>query len=178
MEQKSLLFIFSSAAPQRTAYSKVPSQMAAHLRTGSPLYAGEIAGFEPRAAFWQSGVATSEPPLLPKVSYIYIYTFLITSNILLARIGWTCCLRILLSGTDMNQWINQFFHSLIITQSLPHLNLVENGTGMRDFLYTRYFSYLRSPPPPPPLCRLARPLGGGSNTVLLGILCMNLCVLS
>jgi hypothetical protein len=34
----SLLFIFSSAAPQRTAYSEVPSQMAAHLKTGSPLY--------------------------------------------------------------------------------------------------------------------------------------------
>ncbi len=32
MEQKSLLFIFSSAAPQRTADSEVPSQMAAHLR--------------------------------------------------------------------------------------------------------------------------------------------------
>jgi hypothetical protein len=31
---------FSSAAPQRTAYSKVPSQMAAHLRTGSPQKAG------------------------------------------------------------------------------------------------------------------------------------------
>jgi hypothetical protein len=37
VEQKSLLFIFSSAAPQRTAYREVPSQMAAHLRIGSPL---------------------------------------------------------------------------------------------------------------------------------------------
>ncbi len=37
VEHKSLLYIFSSAAPQRTAFSKVPSQMAAHLRTGSPL---------------------------------------------------------------------------------------------------------------------------------------------
>jgi hypothetical protein len=27
MEQKSLLYIFSSAAPQRTAYSKVPFQI-------------------------------------------------------------------------------------------------------------------------------------------------------
>jgi hypothetical protein len=34
VEQKSLLFIFSSAAPQRTANREVPSQMAAHLRTG------------------------------------------------------------------------------------------------------------------------------------------------
>ncbi len=32
-----VLYKYSSAAPQRTAYSKVPSQMAAHLRTGSPL---------------------------------------------------------------------------------------------------------------------------------------------
>jgi hypothetical protein len=32
-----VFFIFSSAAPQRKAYREVPSQMAAHLRTGSPL---------------------------------------------------------------------------------------------------------------------------------------------
>jgi hypothetical protein len=31
------LFLFSSAAPQRTAYSEVPSQMVYHLRTGNPL---------------------------------------------------------------------------------------------------------------------------------------------
>jgi hypothetical protein len=31
------LFLFSSAALQRTAYSGVPSKMAAHLRIGSPL---------------------------------------------------------------------------------------------------------------------------------------------
>jgi hypothetical protein len=31
--KKSLLFIFSSAAPQRTAYSEVPSQMAARVAT-------------------------------------------------------------------------------------------------------------------------------------------------
>ncbi len=37
VKQKSLLFIFSSTAPQRTAYREVPSQMAAHPRTGSPL---------------------------------------------------------------------------------------------------------------------------------------------
>jgi hypothetical protein len=37
VELKSLLFIFSSAAPQRTAYREVPSQKAAHLMTGSPL---------------------------------------------------------------------------------------------------------------------------------------------
>jgi hypothetical protein len=34
VEEKSLLFIFSSAATQRTAYSKVPSQMAVHHRLG------------------------------------------------------------------------------------------------------------------------------------------------
>jgi hypothetical protein len=32
-----LLYLFSSAAPQRTAYSGVSSQMAAHPRIGSPL---------------------------------------------------------------------------------------------------------------------------------------------
>jgi hypothetical protein len=59
-----IVFIFSSATPQRTAYREVSSQMAAHLRTGSLLYAGEIAGFEPRTAVSQSGVANNEPPLL------------------------------------------------------------------------------------------------------------------
>jgi hypothetical protein len=67
VEQKSLLFIFSSAAPQRTTYREVPSQMKAHLRTGSPLRAGEIAGFEPETAVSQSSVATNEPPLLPNM---------------------------------------------------------------------------------------------------------------
>jgi hypothetical protein len=32
-----VFYKYSSAAPQRTAFSKVPSQMAAHLRTGNPL---------------------------------------------------------------------------------------------------------------------------------------------
>jgi hypothetical protein len=67
--KKSILFIFSSAAPQRTAYREVPSQMADHLRTGSPLEAGEIVGFEPRTAVSQSVVSTNEPPLLPKMSH-------------------------------------------------------------------------------------------------------------
>jgi hypothetical protein len=62
----SLLLKFFSSAPQRTAYREVPSQIAAHLRTGSPLWAGEIAGFEPTTAVSQSGVATNEPPLLPQ----------------------------------------------------------------------------------------------------------------
>jgi hypothetical protein len=31
------LYLFSSATPQRTAYSEVPFQMAAHPRIGSPL---------------------------------------------------------------------------------------------------------------------------------------------
>ncbi len=66
MEQKSL-FIFSFATPQRTAYREVPSQMAVHLRTGSPLLAGEIAPFEPRTAVSHSGVTTNEPPLFPKL---------------------------------------------------------------------------------------------------------------
>jgi hypothetical protein len=46
---------------------EVPFQIAAHLRTGSPLLAGEIAGFELRTAVSQSGVATNEPP----VRYLY-----------------------------------------------------------------------------------------------------------
>jgi hypothetical protein len=33
----SIVFTFSSAAPQRTAYREVSSQMAAYLRTGSLL---------------------------------------------------------------------------------------------------------------------------------------------
>jgi hypothetical protein len=33
----SIFFLISSAAPQRTAYREVPSQMASHLRTGNPL---------------------------------------------------------------------------------------------------------------------------------------------
>jgi hypothetical protein len=61
MGQKSLLFRFSYATPQRTAYREVPSQKAAHLRTGGPLYAGEISGFEPRTAVSQSGVTVSLP---------------------------------------------------------------------------------------------------------------------
>ncbi len=43
MDQKPF-FLSSFAASQRTAYSEIPSQMAAHLRTGSPLKAGQIAG--------------------------------------------------------------------------------------------------------------------------------------
>jgi hypothetical protein len=57
--------VFSSAVPQRTAYSEVPSQKAARLRTGSPLQAGEIAGFEPGTAGLQPYVTNNEPPLLP-----------------------------------------------------------------------------------------------------------------
>ncbi len=63
-----MVFTFSSAAAQRTAYSEVPFQMAANLRTGNPPQAGEIAGFEPRTAVSQSGVTTNEPPLLPAPS--------------------------------------------------------------------------------------------------------------
>jgi hypothetical protein len=44
-----IVFIFSFAAPQKTAYREVPSQ------TGNPLLAGQIAGFEPRTAVSQSG---------------------------------------------------------------------------------------------------------------------------
>jgi hypothetical protein len=67
VEKKSLLLIFSSVAPQRTAYREVPSKMAAYLRTGSPLKAGEIARFESRTAVSQSSVTTNEPPLVPKM---------------------------------------------------------------------------------------------------------------
>ncbi len=56
--------LYSPLPPQRTVYREVPSQMAAHLRTGSRLWAGEIAGFGPRTAVSQSGVTTNEPPLL------------------------------------------------------------------------------------------------------------------
>jgi hypothetical protein len=59
------LFIFSSAALRGQPTVKLLSQMAAHLRTGSPLLAGESAGFKPRTVGLQSGVVTNEPPLLP-----------------------------------------------------------------------------------------------------------------
>ncbi len=52
--------------PSEDAYSEVPSQVTAHLRTGGPLLAGEIAGYEPRTVSLQSGVTTIEPPLLPE----------------------------------------------------------------------------------------------------------------
>ncbi len=54
----------SSATPQSSAYSGELSQIAAHLGTGNPLYAGEIAAFEPRTAGLQSGVTAKKPPLL------------------------------------------------------------------------------------------------------------------
>ncbi len=61
-----VLFVYDLLCrPQRTAYRELPSQMATHLRTGSPLLAGESAGFEARTVGLQSGVATNEPPLLP-----------------------------------------------------------------------------------------------------------------
>jgi hypothetical protein len=60
------LYLFSSAAPQRTAYSGVPSQMAAHPRIGSPFLAGEIGGYKPRTAGLQSGVVTNKPSWLPE----------------------------------------------------------------------------------------------------------------
>ncbi len=59
------MYLFSSAAPQRTAYSEVLSKMAAPIRIGSPLYAGQIAGFEPGITGLQSCAATNEPLLLP-----------------------------------------------------------------------------------------------------------------
>ncbi len=68
MDQEPFFFLFSSAAPQRTAYSEVPSQMVYHLRTGNPLQDGEISGFQPWGPWGLqvlSGVATNELPLLP-----------------------------------------------------------------------------------------------------------------
>jgi hypothetical protein len=43
---KSPFCLFSYAIPQRIVHREVPSQMAAHLRTGSLLKAGEIARFK------------------------------------------------------------------------------------------------------------------------------------
>jgi hypothetical protein len=60
------LYLFSSASPKRTADSGVPSQMAAHLRTGSPLWSEGFAGFKPETPDLQLGIASNEPPLLPK----------------------------------------------------------------------------------------------------------------
>ncbi len=50
------MYFCSSATTMRTACREVPSQIAAHLKTGSPLKAEEIAGFEPETADLQSGV--------------------------------------------------------------------------------------------------------------------------
>ncbi len=52
MEQKSLLFIFSYATPQRTAYSEVPSQMAAHLRTAVHYRLGRLLDSNPGLQFY------------------------------------------------------------------------------------------------------------------------------
>jgi hypothetical protein len=60
---EALFVLVSYAAPQRKAYSEAPFQMAGHLRTGSPLKTGEIAGFEPEIAGLQSIVTTNAPPL-------------------------------------------------------------------------------------------------------------------
>ncbi len=49
----------------RPSEDSLPSQMEAHLKTGSPLSAGEIAGFEPRTAVSQCYVATNKPQVLP-----------------------------------------------------------------------------------------------------------------
>jgi hypothetical protein len=58
-----LLFIYSSAVHQRTAYSEVA------IPEGSPFKGWKFTvgncRIQPEAAGLQSGVATSEPPLLP-----------------------------------------------------------------------------------------------------------------
>jgi hypothetical protein len=46
------LFIFSSAAPQRTAYTEVPSQMAAHLRTAVHCRLGRLLDSNPGLQFY------------------------------------------------------------------------------------------------------------------------------
>jgi hypothetical protein len=74
VDQGGPFLYLSSAASQRTAYSGVPSQMAAHPRIGSPLKAGEIAGLESGTVGLQSGVVTNEPPLLPVTIWIHSYT--------------------------------------------------------------------------------------------------------
>ncbi len=66
------LHIFSSAAPQQTSYSEVPTQIAGHLMIDSPLQAREIAGFKPGTAGFSLVLlpvshhySLCEPPLLP-----------------------------------------------------------------------------------------------------------------
>ncbi len=93
MEQKPFLYFFSSAASQTKAYSEVLSQMTAHLRIGSPLKAGEFVGFKPGSVGLQSGAATSEPPLLPLISFVYessfsyAILFMVDSNSTVLRIN-------------------------------------------------------------------------------------------
>jgi hypothetical protein len=52
VEQKSLLFIFSSAATQRTACGEVQSQMAAHLRTAVHCRLGRLLDSNPGLQFY------------------------------------------------------------------------------------------------------------------------------
>jgi hypothetical protein len=62
--------IYSPLPPHRgqPTYSEVPSQMAAYVRTGSPLQAGETAGIKPRTAGLQSDVASNEQLPLPRAT--------------------------------------------------------------------------------------------------------------
>jgi hypothetical protein len=73
------LYIFSSAAPQRTAYSEMPSQIASHLRTAVHCRLGRLLDLNPGLQFYNlvslpmsttapimsHHCSHNEPPLLP-----------------------------------------------------------------------------------------------------------------
>jgi hypothetical protein len=61
MDQKSFGLNTPLAPLRGQLTGKLLSQKAAHLRLGSPLWAGEIARFKPGTAGLQSGVITNEP---------------------------------------------------------------------------------------------------------------------
>jgi hypothetical protein len=62
-------FLVFSVAPQWTAYRELPTQMAAHLRSGCPLKLARLTDTNPGL---ESGVATNEPPQLPLVTVMAV----------------------------------------------------------------------------------------------------------
>jgi hypothetical protein len=79
-EQKSLLFIFFLCSPSEDSLQRSAVPDGSPSQDSSPLWAGEIAGFEPRTAVLQPGVATNEPPLLPKFSQISLSPLAVVFN--------------------------------------------------------------------------------------------------
>jgi hypothetical protein len=65
VDQKPFSVFILSAALRRTAFNEIPSKLAGHLRTGSPMLAREIAEFKPGSADLQFGVTTNELSLFP-----------------------------------------------------------------------------------------------------------------